>query len=229
MEKNAEVKKELVVSKRTVSIDDLVIEFASTMNLGMKAIQAAAETYVLALTKFPAKAQRTFESKFPRIRKDTWALLEDIGRGRLPPETMTMLPGAVDKMRDAKLPQRLFRKLVNSYITVYNPATDKEVEVPFTHLTANQTDLVLNPVTHKVRTVIQQKRFVQRMVREQAKKERHWGKDEEVVKSVSKDYEFVEDGILVRRLTRLSLTELKTIVSRLEGATVLNIIASVQK
>lgn len=189
-----------------IRLDDLVVEFASNLSLGMRAIVAAAETYVMAITKYPTKARDEFARRFPRIRKDTWQILEDVGRGRLPPESMMMLPGAVEKLRNAKIPKTRLAGVVNSTVSVYNPSSGSYVDVPFTHMTAAQADIVLNPVAHSLRTERQQKRYVEAECSVAVHR-----------KVNSPDFTYDGDGIIVKRLTRLSLGDLRAIVGRLES------------
>ena len=92
--------------KMIITLDDLIVEFASNMSLGMRAIQAAAEAYVTAIAKYPSRARETFAARFRTIRRETWAILEHIGGRRLPPQAMMMASGAVQKMLEAKVPYR---------------------------------------------------------------------------------------------------------------------------
>lgn len=147
-----------------VTIDDLIIEFASNMSLGMKAICAAAETYKLAIDKYGDKAREKFAEKFPTIRKDTWSILENVGKGKLPPQATMMAAGAVEKLLEAKLPKKKMMTVAATNVTVYNAEKDSYETVPFAHLNAKQADIVLNPVTHSIRTKQQQYRYVRKMV-----------------------------------------------------------------
>ena len=188
--------------KMLVTIDDLVVEFASSMAIGTKAIQAAAETYVTALRKFPTRAEAVFAERFPNIRKETWALLHDIGRGALPPQTMMMLPGAIAKLRDARIPKKVVASVAQSKVRVYEPTTGKYKDVPFTHLTEGQADLVFNPVSHNIRTVQQQVRYIRQ----------GGAMKREIPRTSAPCYAVVEDGIVFRRGGKMTFEEMAEIV-----------------
>lgn len=190
-----------VDSPAIITLDDLVIEFASNFSLGMKAILAAAETYVTALRKYPTKARDEFSRRFPTIRKDTWEIIEDIGSGKLPPQATMMAPGAVAKLRDAKLPRRMTMALVDVKVSVYNPATGKYNDIPFTHLSESQADIVLNPITHDIRTLEQQKRYVKKQIDAVKAKPR----------AKVREWVVMEDGVLVKKMTKLTIADITAI------------------
>ena len=148
--------------KMIITLDDLIVEFASNMSLGMRAIQAAAEAYVTAIAKYPKRARETFAARFRTIRRETWAILEHIGGRRLPPQAMMMASGAVQKMLEAKVPYRKLMDFAKSTVTVYNPKTGTYSTIPFAYLTEGQADILLNPVTHALRSKDQQRRYVER-------------------------------------------------------------------
>lgn len=191
-----------------ITLDDLVVEFASNFSLGMKAVVAAAEAYVEAIKKY-TRAREEFARRFPSIRPDTWRIIEDVGRGNLPPQATMMAPGAVAKLRDAKLPRKLFERVAEMKVSVYNPSTGRFSDVPFTHLTEMQADIVLNPVTHALRSVRQQKRYVAKVANEVAKAE----KDKPRVEV--KPWAIVEGGVLVKRMTTLTLEDIRAISKEL--------------
>lgn len=194
--------------KMIITLDDLVIEFASTMTLGMKAVKAAAETYVDALRRYPTKAARQFAERFPSIRRETWSMLEDIGTGHLPPNALMMSSGAAQKLKDAKLPRAVAEKVTNSIVSVYNPAKNCYEDVRFTHLTESQADIILNPVSHCIRNKDQQKRYVVRDAKRFEKKD----------KPKPKFYAVVEDGVIFRKGAKLSFAELRVILNEREAS-----------
>lgn len=193
-------------NKMIITLDDLVIEFASTMSLGMKAVKAAAETYVDALRRYPSKAAKQFSERFPSIRRETWAILEDIGTGQLPPNALMMSSGAVQKLKDAKLPRAVAEKITNSIVSVYNPAKNCYEDVRFTHLTESQADIVLNPVSHCIRNKNQQARYIAREAARFAKKDR----------PKPRFYVVVDDGVIFRKGAKLSFAELRAILDEQE-------------
>lgn len=188
--------------KMIITLDDLVIEFASTMSLGMKAVKAAAETYVDALRRYPSKAAGMFAERFPSIRRETWAMLEDIGSGHLPPNALMMSPGAAQKLKDAKLPRTVAEKVTNSIVVVFNPAKNCYEDVRFTHLTESQADILLNPISHRIRTKDQQKRYIVRESAKFAPKSR----------PTPRFYAVTNDGVIFRKGAKLSFAELHDIL-----------------
>ena len=196
-----------IEQKMMVTIDDLVVEFASSMAIGAKAIQSAAETYVAALTRFPLKAERVFAERFPQIRRETWQLMTDIGRRKLPPQAMMMLPGAVEKLREAKLPRRIVESAANTMVRVFDVASSKYKEVRFTHLTEGQAELVFNPISHSIRTVEQQKRYF----------ERNLSSRPTPMRVDAPSFAVVDDGIVFRRGGKMSFAQMREILAQTEG------------
>lgn len=188
--------------KLMVTIDDLVVEFASSMSIGAKAIQAAAETYAMAISRFPQTAETVFAERFPQIRKDTWQLLYDIGRRKLPPQAMMMTHGAVAKLREARLPKQVLERAATAMVRVYDPSTGKYKDVRFTHLTEGQAEIVFNPITHSIRDVKQQMRYVKQSVSEQKKS----------VSIVPPAYAITDDGIVFRRGGKMTFEEMAEIL-----------------
>lgn len=186
-----------------VTIDDLLIEFASNMSLGMKAITAAAETYKLAIDKYRDKAREKFAEKFPTIRKDTWSILENIGRGKLPPQATMMASGAVEKLLEAKLPRKKMMTVAATNVTVYNAEKDAYETVPFAHLNAKQADIVLNPVAHAIRTKRQQYRYVRKMAEQ---------KPPCKCPDNALPYVVLSDGILFRKSAMVTFDVLERII-----------------
>lgn len=189
--------------KLIITIDDLIIEFASNITLGMKAIAAAAETYYTALRKYGDRAKQQFAHHFPTIRPHTWAILEDIGKGKLPPQATMMSSGAVDKIRSAKIPQKRLLALANRHVAVYNPLTDSYDTLPFSYLTEKQADIILNPITHSIRNKDQQKRYVARLTTTPTPSRR----------PKSRDYIITQTGIIFRKTTTISFEELQQILA----------------
>lgn len=185
-----------------ITLDDLVVEFASNFSLGMRAVVAAAETYVTALRKYPAKAKDEFARRFPSIRPDTWRIIEDVGCGRLPPQATMMAPGAVAKLREAKLPRKLFDKVAETKVSVYNPSTGSFTDVPFTHLTEMQADIILNPVSHDLRSAEQQKRYVRKAVAVAV---------EDRPRVEMRRWVVVDGGVLIKRMTTLTPDDIRAI------------------
>ena len=186
-----------------MTIDDLMIEFASAMSLGMKAIEAASETYKLAIDKYGEKARKRFAERFPTIRRNTWKILENIGRGRLPPQATMMCDGAVDKLLDAKIPKKKMNTIASTNVMVYNVEKDEYETVPFSHLTEKQADIVLNPVTHSIRTKKQQYNYVRKMESAASSGKR----PNNVVPFV-----VLSDGVMFRKSAKLSFDELRNVL-----------------
>lgn len=186
-----------------VTIDDLIIEFASNMSLGMKAICAAAETYKTAIDKYGDKAREKFAEKFPTIRKDTWSILENVGKGKLPPQATMMAAGAVEKLLEAKLPKKKMMTVASANVTVYNAEKNAYETVPFAHLNAKQADIVLNPVTHSIRTKQQQYRYVRKMAEQKTSCK---------CPDSALPYVVLSDGILFRKSAMVTFDVLEHII-----------------
>jgi hypothetical protein len=192
-------------NKMIITLDDLVLEFAQNISFGMKAIEAAAQTYVTAIHKYGERARTYFSERFSTIRPATWQIIEDVGNGRLPPQSTMMTSGAVDKIRAAGLPRKLMVNIAESKVSVYNPTTCKYNDVPFSYLTEGQADILLNPVTHSIRTAAQQKRYVERL--------RKNVNNKPVAIKERKNWAIVSDGIIFRKGARISFEELRIILT----------------
>ena len=73
-----------------------------------------------------------------------------------------MASGAVQKMLEAKVPYKTLMGVAESTVTVYNPKTGTYGTIPFAYLTEGQADILLNPVTHALRSAAQQRRYVEK-------------------------------------------------------------------
>lgn len=215
--------------KMIITLEDLVEEFDKNYHLGMRAISAAAQTYVTAISKYGEKARVRFSMNFPEISRNTWKMLEDIGRNRLPPQAYMMSAGAVAKIKEAKIPKATMNKVAAHKVQVFNPQTKKSNDIQFTDLTESQADLLLNPKTHAIRTVEQQKRYLARQRTEVRIDDRHVpssvtiaspkvGEEEKRVAppAEQKPYVVLSDGILFKKSAKVTFAELRELLAKKE-------------
>lgn len=198
--------------KQITTLDDLMRKFRESWGLGMKAVKAAAETYAMALVKYPLKADDEFRAAFPTIREDTWKVLKDIGNGTFPPECILMHPRTYETLREAKVPADRVKTIVNCKIPVVIPTTGSTVDVPFHRLTPSQAMLAIDPVTHNLRPVEKQLAIVRRSDAE-SESRRNPGP----VSAVKRKMWKVKHGkLLVFARCTIQLDDLREIVKELE-------------
>ena len=146
--------------KMIITLDDLVEDFGKQMKIGVQAVKSAAQIFVTAISKYGEKARARFSLNFPEISRNVWKMLEDIGRGKLPPQAYMMSAGAIAKLREAQIPTATMNKVAVHKVQVFNPLTKKGNDIQFTDLTERQAEQLFDPETHAIRTLDQQKQYL---------------------------------------------------------------------
>ena len=158
-----------------------------------KSILEIGELYVEASRKY-SNYKKVFAKEFPNVRESTWEKFKLIGEHKLSASAFFLSDTLSGHFVRAKIPVKVQEKQISTMgVIVYRRAEKKAVVVPFSKFTEEDEKAFFDVKHEKIRTVAEQKKYVESGFKEE--KEKAW--------------KVVDGGLMVRRACFIPWTEIK--------------------
>lgn len=147
--------------KQKKTINQFVASFANHLGAGIQSIYLAAKEYADAVVEYPDKASEEFHKAFPQVTEATWDKMRLVGSGSAVPAIMLVSDRLAFKIARMPIDKQKSIFGTDAPLRIVNRTTGKVERVRIADITARQERILFDDEKNEVRSVAQQKKFVE--------------------------------------------------------------------